>query len=226
MRARDRKRSRPQSGRRPAAPPRRPRPIHRQEARHRRHRPPVSRSGAGARRAAVAASAAGPGRPARPHVDARRLRRIRRQPAPNRSHEHRRTEPRALHRHRQPPHRPPRERPSEVRRQAAHLAAAREGEDRLQARLRGLEPLPRVQARVPRVRVRAHRHPAAPHDREELRRHPDGRRRDGPRLEQGAHHDVRDRLRRLGLLAPRLEAQGEQQAGPRDSASRGRRRSS
>ena len=35
---------------------------------------------------------------------------------------------------------------------------------------------------VPRGGVRAHRHPAAPQDRQELRRHPDGRRRDGPLL--------------------------------------------
>ena len=34
---------------------------------------------------------------------------------------------------------------------------------------------------------------------QELGGHPDGRGRDGPRLEQGAHHDVRHRLGRLGL---------------------------
>jgi len=40
----------------------------------------------------------------------------------------------------------------------------------------------RTEAGLPRGGLRAHRHPAAPPDGEELRRHPDGRRRDGPRL--------------------------------------------
>ncbi len=49
-------------------------------------------------------------------------------------------------------------------------------------------------------------------DRQELGRHPPGRRRDGPRLEQAARRYLRDRLRRQRLLAAGLQAEGERQA--------------
>ena len=63
-----------------------------------------------------------------------------------------------------------------------------------------------------RDRHRVDRDPPPADDRQELGRHPAGRRRDGPRLVQGAHRHLRDRLRRLRLLAARLQAQGERQA--------------
>ena len=91
-------------------------------------------------------------------------------------------------------------------------AAAGEGQDHRQEGLRRLERVQAVHQAAARGGHRAHRDPPAQHDRQELGRHPPGGGRHGPGLVEGAHRHLRDRVGRLRLLAPGLEAQGERQA--------------
>ena len=122
-----------------------------------------------------------------------------------------RTHPRRFHRLREPGHRlqaPPR--------RVRHPQDPRtSGGKRQGDRQEGVRRLGRVQAvhqAAPRERHRADRDPPPVHDRQELGRHPAGRRRDGPGVVQGTHRHVRHRVGRLRLLPAGLQAQGERQA--------------
>ena len=68
---------------------------------------------------------------------------------------------------------------------------------------------------LPRGRHRAHRGPAEVRGRQELRGHPAGRGRHGHELPEGAHQLLRGGFGRQRLLAPREQAQGEQQVRDR-----------
>ena len=72
---------------------------------------------------------------------------------------------------------------------------------RRQEGLRRLEPLSELHGPFPRVGHRADRDSQALADRQELRRHPPGRQRHRPGLEQASRQHLRDRFRRLRLLS-------------------------
>ena len=127
---------------------------------------------------------------------------------------------RPLHRLREPGH-TDRDRRRQVRPPARRRRAPLEGEDRLPARLRRLDPLRAVDAAAPRSRRRADRRAALHPRREERRRRAARDRRAGALLPARAHRHLRHRLRRLRLLPARLQAPRERPDGDRDGGEGG-----
>ena len=133
-------------------------------------------------------------------------------PADGHGNQRPRTQPRHVRRPGEPRDGVPESAQDQVRDPEGPRTDGREGQADRQEGLRRLEPVSGLHRPLPRGGDRADRDPPPQPHRQELGRHPAGRRRDGSCLEQAPRRHLRDRLRRLRLLAAGLQAQGERQA--------------